>query len=495
MSGKVAIAGLYHETNTFSVKPTTIQDFKDYQFALGNDILERYRGTNTEMGGMITAAAQTDLELAPLLFAAAVPSGTITRDCYDHLCADIEDLLRQAEPIDGLLLVLHGAAVADGAEDADGYLLSRMRQMLGDERPIVATTDYHANISRLMFGTADVIVGYDSFPHVDMSERGEEAVRLLCSLMQGERMVGAFHSIPLATVPQRQASADQPMARIMERLHALEVNDGIHSGTLAMGFPYADTADIGSAVLFYGSERKQAQQAADEVAVLLWSHRTDFAPNLTPVEALSEYVGETTGGPTVLVDPADNVGGGSAGDGTAVLGELLRQNIPGAVVVLNDPAAAAQAGLAGTGGAFAGYVGAKVDKAHGDPVFIEGTVRFCGEASFTHSGSYMTGFVTSMGYCAVVATCGSHVVLTSLRTMPFDIEQLRAVGLEPTEQRIIVVKSATAWRAAYGPIAGETVFLDTPGICPSNLSRLPYRKRRRPLFPLEADASFTTRCG
>ena len=495
MSGKVALAGLYHETNTFSVKPTTLQDFKDYQFALGNDLLERYRGTNTEMGGMIAAAAQNGLQLAPLLFAAAVPSGTITRDCYDRLSADIEDLLRQAEPVDGLLLVLHGAAVAEGAEDADGGLLSRMRQLLGDGRPIVATTDYHANISQLMFATADVIVGYDSFPHVDMSERGEEAVRLLCSLMRGDRVVGAFRSIPLATVPQHQASADQPVARIMDRLHALEGNDGIRCATLAMGFPYADTADIGSAVLFYGDEPDQAQQAADEVAALLWSHRTDFASDLTSVEAISEHVGETAGGPLILVDPADNVGGGSAGDGTAVLCAILKQGIQGAVVVLNDPAAAAEAGAIGTGGAFSGHVGAKVDKAHGDPVFIEGTVRFCGEASFTHSGSYMTGFVTSMGYCAVVATGGSHVVLTSLRTMPFDIEQLRAVGLEPTEQRIIVVKSATAWRAAYGPIASETLVLDTPGICPSNLSRLPYRNRRRPLFPLEADANFTTRCG
>ena len=495
MSGKVAIAGFYHETNTFSVKPTTLQDFRDYQFALGNEMLERYQGTNTEIGGMIMAAAEQGLELAPLLFAAAVPSGTITGDCYEQLCASLERLLRQSEPVAGLLLVLHGAAVAEGAEDADGGLLHRLRAVLGEQRPIVATTDFHANISQRMFETADIIIGYDSFPHVDMAQRGAEAVSLMALLLQGGRMVGAFRSLPLVTVPQRQASSDHPVATIMERLHELEDESSISCGTLAMGFPYADTADIGSSVLFYGDDEGQVQAAADSIAALLWSHRQDFQPKLMPLETLAERIGEVSETPLILVDPADNIGGGSAGDGTAVLSAILDQRIEGAVVVINDPEAAAQAGALGVGGQFTGLVGAKVDQAHGEPVLIEGTVRFCGDATFTHSGSYMTGFVTSMGYCAVVTVGETQVVLTSLRTMPFDIEQLRAVGLEPTEQRIIVVKSATAWRAAYGPIAAETVTLDTPGICPSNLLRLPYRNRRRPLYPFESDTSFATARG
>lgn len=492
MSGKVPIAGFYHETNTFSVKPTTLQDFKDYQFALGHEMLERYQGTNTEMGGMIMAAAEQGLELTPLLFAAAVPSGTITGDCYEQLCANLESLLRQSEPVAGLLLVLHGAAVAEGTEDADGGLLLRLRAVLGMQRPVVATTDFHANLSQRMFEAADVIVGYDSFPHVDMAERGAEAVSLLASLLQGNSIVGAFRPLPLATVPQRQATSEDPLAPVMKKLHDLEDEAGISCGTLAMGFPYADTAEIGASVLFYGKDHGQVQGAADSVAELLWSHRQDFQPELTPLEALAERVEGVSETPLILVDPADNIGGGSAGDGTAVLSAILTQGIEGAVVVINDPEAAAQAGALGLGGRFSGPVGAKADRAHGEPVPIEGTVRFCGDAAFTHSGSYMTGFVTSMGYCAVVSVGGCQVVLTSLRTMPFDIEQLRAVDLEPTEQRIIVVKSATAWRAAYGPIAAETVILDTPGICPSNLRRLTYRNRRRPLYPFETDTRFAT---
>ena len=187
----------------------------------------------------------------------------------------------------------------------------------------------------------------------------------------------------------------------------------------------------------------------------------------------------------MLVDPADNIGGGSAGDGTAVLAALLDARVTGAVVVINDPVAAREASAVGIGGQFRGSVGGKIDKAHGEPVALEGTVRFCDEVSYRHSGSYMTGFITSMGCCAVIEAAGNKILLTSQRTMPFDIEQLRAVAIEPADERILVVKSATAWRAAYGPLAAHTIYLDTPGVCPSNLRRLPYRKRRRPLYPLD----------
>lgn len=497
MRGPVGIAGFYHETNTFSAEPTTLADFESYQFAAGPELIERYAGTGTELGGMIGAARDLGIGLKPLLFAAAVPSGTITRDCLDSLVAQLLARLRDAGPLAGLLLVLHGAAVAEEVDDADGHLLDRVRDALGGSCVIVATTDYHANLSVRMVGAADLIVGYDSYPHVDMAERGAEAVARLADRLDGRPAVPAFRRLPLATVPQRQPSAEQPVAGVLERLHALEAEPGMLCGTLAMGFPYADTADIGASLLFYGEDAERAGRAADEVAELLWARRFDFLPELTPLDELAGAVrraaGRGAGGPLILVDPADNVGGGSAGDGTAVLRELLRMDAAdsaGAVVVLNDPEAAALAAAAGVDGAFAAPVGGKVDDAHGPPLHLEGQVVYCGEASFRHSGSYMTGFVTSMGLTAVLAAGGVRVVLTSLRTMPFDIEQLRAVGLEPAEQRIIVVKSAIAWRAAYGPIAGATVTLDTPGICPSNLARLPYRKRRRPLFPLEADADY-----
>ena len=189
--------------------------------------------------------------------------------------------------------------------------------------------------------------------------------------------------------------------------------------------------------------------------------------------------------PLVLVDPADNVGGGSAGDGTALLAELLFAKSQGAVIVLFDPAAAALAASIGVGGRFEGSVGGRTDGEHGPPLPVSGVVAYARDTSFTHTGTYMTGFVTRMGLTAIVDVGGVRIVLTSLRTMPFDAEQLRCLGIEPLEQRIVVVKSAVAWRAAYGALAQSVEIVDTPGICPSNLRRLSYRLRPRPLSPLE----------
>jgi microcystin degradation protein MlrC len=188
------------------------------------------------------------------------------------------------------------------------------------------------------------------------------------------------------------------------------------------------------------------------------------------------------------VDPADNVGGGSAGDGTVVLDRLIRAGARGAVIVMCDPTAAAAAAKLGVGGTFSGPVGGCTDRAHGDPVTVSGRVAYAADTSFVNSGTYMTGVRTQMGLTAIVDVGGIRVVLTSLRTMPFDIEQLRCLGIEPADCRVIVVKSAIAWRAAYGAVARSVFTIDTPGICPSNLSRLSYRNRPSPVLPLDRDA-------
>jgi microcystin degradation protein MlrC len=192
----------------------------------------------------------------------------------------------------------------------------------------------------------------------------------------------------------------------------------------------------------------------------------------------------------VLVDAADNVGGGSAGDGTVVLDALVRAGARDAVVVIVDPEAVAIAEAAGEGGAFEGLVGGKTDDRHGAPVRLRGHVRRIVNGRYTHRGSYMTGSVTTMGRTAVVDVDGIALVLTSLRTMPFDAGQLRSLAIDPAQQRIIVVKSAVAWRAAFGDVARRVIVVDTPGVCASNLGRFDYLRRPQPLYPFESEFAF-----
>ncbi len=487
---RVALLGFYHETNTFSRARTGLDLFHAYQYAEGEDLVERYRGTGTEPGGVIDGAEEQGFELVPILFAAAVPSGPITTGCFEEIIARCEAGLAAAGPLDGVVVVLHGAAASESEPDADGTLLQAVRRAAGPAMPIVATLDFHANVSEKLVQAANAITGYRTYPHVDMADRGREAIRLLGRLLGGEELHGVHVKLPLLTVPQCQATDDEPMRSLMGVCERVSAGAGIVSASVLMGFAYADCKDLGASVLVYADSAAAAQTGASEIAGAIWSRREEFVPELMPVADISRLAGEGADVPVVLLDPADNVGGGSAGDGTDILAELIATDIKDAVIVICDPDAVQVAAKAGVGGEFDGDVGARTDDLHGVPVRVTGKITYLRDTNFTHSGSYMTGFVTRMGLTAIVDTGATRVVLTSLRTMPFDIEQLRSVGIEPKEQRVIVAKSAIAWRAAYGDVARSVFTIDTPGICTSNVERLDYRLMPRPMFPLDAEATF-----
>lgn len=483
---RVALIGFYHETNSFSRAHTSLDLFRSYQLAEGAEIVARYRNTGTEPGGVIAGAEAERFDLIPILFAAAVPFGPITDECFDDITSRCRAGLRDAGALDGVIVILHGAASTQSEVDADGALLRMIRNDVGANIPIVATLDFHANVSRAMVDAADAMTGYRTYPHRDMAERGREATALLAMLIRGERLHKAHVKLPLLTVPQCQATDDEPMLGLMATRDRIAALPGIASVSVLMGFAYSDCAHLGASIVAYAVSQAAADSAAADLAREIWARREAFVPVLEPVSAIGDLTGPDAAVPVVLLDPADNVGGGSAGDGTAILAELLAAGTHGAVVVICDPIAAQHAAEAGIGGAFRGEVGARGDDLHGAPIHLEGRVAYARDSDFRHSGSYMTGFVSRMGLTAIIDTGGTKVVLTSLRTMPFDIEQLRSVGIEPGEQRVLVVKSAIAWRAAYGPVARTIVTVDTPGICTSNVRRLDYRMIPRPMFPLDA---------
>ena len=366
MPWRIAVGGIWHETNTFAPGHTGIGAFREYQYAVGEEVLSRYAGTNTELGGMIGVADELGLELVPTIYAGAVPSGTITRDALERLCGELRTRLRGANSVDGVLVVLHGAAVAEGVDDADAHVLAVIREVLGPTVPVAGTFDFHANLSATMVSLADVLVGYDTYPHVDMAERGREAALLLARILEtGRRPVCTLRKVPLVTVPQVQATETEPMRGVMALLAKVERWPALWCASIAMGFPYADVPELGASVLAYGESEDATRTAADTLAYAIWERRDRFVPDLVPVEAAVAEALAARETPVVLVDAADNVGGGSTGDGTVVLDALIRAGARGAVVVIADPEAVAIAEAAGDGGAFDGLVGGKTDDQHG----------------------------------------------------------------------------------------------------------------------------------
>lgn len=489
---RIAIGGIWHETNTFASDVTQFCDFESYQFALKDQIIDCYANTNTELGGMISEADKVGLDLIPTLFAAAVPSGIIEQNSFMRLVDELIELIRRALPLDGVALALHGAAASENHDDADAYILQQIRQVVGTQIPIVATFDYHANLSQIMVQSASALIGYDTYPHVDMADRGVESIRMISRLISEKSTLHcAFRKLPLLTSPLKQQTDETPMLEVMHRLHELETDSAIACASVAMGFPYSDVAHLGASVVVYGHNMAAVNAGADSVAAQLWDSRLEFHDDILSVEESVKIASASEEFPVVIVEPADNIGGGSAGDGTGVLRELLKVKADRSVIVVCDPEAVSMAEQAGVGEEFVALIGGKSDNQHGAPVKATVTVKSIANGEYVHKGSYMTGYITSMGRTAVVKSDGVQVVLTSKRSMPFDSEQLRCLGIEPEEQKIIVVKAAIAWKAAYGDIARRVLIVDTPGVCAAELARLNYRKRPKPLYPLEQDASYS----
>jgi microcystin degradation protein MlrC len=487
---RFAVGGLMHETHTFSNVRTYAEPF---QLREGEAILD-LAGTNASIGGAIDGCRTAGVEIVPLVYGFAIPAGYVDREVYEALASRLIDRLATAGDVEGVVLTLHGAMVVDGIDDAELDILERVRAVVGPTLPVAVTLDFHANTSRSLTELATLIVGYDTYPHVDPGERAIEAVQLLVRTVRGEIVpTMGFAAPPLMPVPQAQMTGREPFASLFVHVHELEAAGTALSITLAGGFAYSDVPMAGlSVTVVTDNDPVRAQTLANEIAAMAWDLREQMVVTNVPVpEAVATAIAEPTG-PVVLVDVGDNIGGGTPGDGTVVLAELLRQDAQRAVVVIADAEAAAQAGAAGVGSEVDLLVGGKVDRLHGDPVRMQGVVRSLHDGQWVHEGPENAGVPVDSGPTAVVVAGGVTVVLTSLKTMPGDQQQLKSVGIEPTEQHILVMKSAIRWRGGFEGITTRSIDLDTSGLGSVNLATFPYQRIRRPIFPLDPETSWSS---
>ena len=489
VAARIGIGGVWHETNSFARGQTELDDFFAFQYAEGREAFrDTYEGTRTEIGGALAACRGLGQEAVPLLAAAALPGAVVSAAARTALWEMLLSRLEEALPLAGIVLTLHGAMVAEDIGDPESDLVGAVRRLAGDI-PIVVTLDLHANPGGQLFAAANAVAGYDTYPHVDQFERGHEAVELVTRLLQpGRRACLAWRRLPLLTCPLGQGSADEPTRGLLALAHRLEEQPQIDCATLLPGYPYADVEELGYTVVVCGTDQAAVEGGADELAEAVWEARGTFCRGLlTPEEAVEKALSEAEG-PVVLADVSDNVGGGTPGDGTAILAALLEAGAEDAVVVLCDPEAvrACQtADSAGAGRTVELEVGGKWDDQHGSPVAVRGELVRVEETRYRRSGSFHTGMEIDMGLCAVLNVGGVGLVLTSRRVLPFDADHLRAAGIDLERQRILVTKSAVAWRAAFGEVASRVYHVDGPGICTCRLSSFDYQRVRRPIVPLD----------
>lgn len=486
---RIAIGGFFHESNTFCQPLTELADYERTRLYRGAEMLAPLRGTDTEIGGFLTGAEELGFEVVPTYYAWAWPAGPLTDDCFRTILDRVKAEVEAAGPVDGVLFQLHGAMVTQSEDDPDGTILAEVRSCLPPGVPLVATFDLHANLSPLMVSSCDALIGYDTYPHVDLHDRGREAAGLIVRMLREEvRPTMALSKPPLMPHIVRQRTADGPMAELIALAQEAEQQPGVLSVSVSAGFAYADVPRMGMGILaITDGDPELAAEIAESLAEEAWSRREQFTKTLPDAEeairlALSY---DPAAGPVVLADVADNVGGGSPGDGTVLLAELLRQEAKGALVLIADAEAVHACLQAGVRETVTLSVGGKVDRLHGEPVTVTGQVRALTDGVFRNRGPMRDGLVDDQGRTAVVDVDGITLVLTERKQPMWNLQQLRSCGIEPTELRIIVCKGAIAHRAAYLPIAQQMLEVETPGSCSGDVRRFDYHHIRRPLYPID----------
>lgn len=500
MTIRIVTGGISQETNTFQWEQTTLADFQKGSSRIdrGEEILA-LDGTGTIYGGIVAEARRQGVELIPTTFGRAVPGGRVSREAFETMRDEIIEGIRAALPVDGVLVGIHGAMALEHNDDGEGPLLTAIREVVGPEIPIVAPLDLHTNLSDEMMEQADAFVGYKHYPHIDTPETGARAMEILIATIKGEiTPVMAYTRVPLIAPNQSMVTTWQSaLKQVIDRANELEQEPGVVAATVLGGFPFSDVPFTGVAMIVVtDNDHALAQRYADELAQMAWDLREEFTIHPTPIaDAIAEAMAGEPGSVYVLADISDSGASGTAGDGTAALRGLLEANARSAAVAqIMDRAAVDACIAAGVGSEVTLTVGGKHDGLHGEPVEVTGKVRLIHEGSFEMGGVMGRGTRSSRGKTVVLELNGPggiELQLTELRGHPNDLNFFRAFGIEPTERRILVLKSAAHFRAAFEPIATKVIEIDAPGISSPNLHSFPYQRLRRPIYPLDPDLGWS----
>jgi microcystin degradation protein MlrC len=495
---RYAVGTFSLECNSFSPEKTTLDYFaKNGYLVYGEAIRTHHRGMRNELAGFLDVCDRTGIEAVPTCAAWAIPHGVVERSAYDTVKRELLARIGQAGGVDGVYLCLHGSMIVDGLDDPEGDLLEAVRGRIG-AAPLVASLDFHGNVTRRIATHADIVVGYNSFPHTNLFEVGQKAATL-ARRYHGRTadLRRIFIKIPMIVPMARMTIVgNEPMVRIIRELERLEGEDGMLALSAYGVQCWLDIDEMGCSLLgVVRNDRTEfAVRELSRLAREFWDLRRTFLdfPFYSPEAAIREGL-TCPEQPIVLNEPADNVGAGSTGDSTYVLEALLKLNVTTpSILSIVDPEAVDAAVRAGVGNTLEMPIGGKLNQRFSRPIPVRGTVRTIFDGRYRYAGPMFHGVETSMGRTAVleINSC-IFVQLSELPVWTIDPEHYRCVGLVPERMKFIGVKSQGSFKAAYEGLAKRVLYLDTPGISGSNLRRLPFTKiDRECTYPWKEELAF-----
>ncbi len=491
----IAVGGMQHETNTFA---PTRAEFGAFErgggwpgLQRGEGLFEAVVGANIPAAGAIDALRAAGHRLVPLTWAAASPSAQVTDDAFERVAGDLVERLAQAGAVDGVYLDLHGAMVTESHDDGEGELLRRVRAVVGERVPIVASLDLHANVTRAMVEHADALSIYRTYPHVDMALTGARAAGLLSTMLAtGQRFAKRLRQFDYLTGIPSQCTLIEPAAGLYALLERIEQRSGV-ALSFATGFPMADFHECGMSAIACGRDAAATEAALGELAGAIVDAEREFALELlSPDDAVQRAIARgAPGAPVVLADTQDNPGAGGNGDTTGLLAALLARRAQDAVLgLLNDPASALRAHEAGIGATLEFALGETSGVPGRAPLRGRFSVEALSDGRFTCTGPMFRNFRMTLGPMAVLRQGGVRVVLSTNKCQAADQQMFRHLGVEPATQRIVALKSSVHFRADFQPIAREVLVVRAPGPALADPADFPWRRLRpglrlRPLGP------------
>jgi len=490
----VLSAEFAHETNTFSQVHTGYDRFLARSGCLQGDAAIAARGhANTELGGFLEVAQAQGWRLIHVLSASANPGGPVTEDAFERLAGPIVEAARtHRDSLHGIALGLHGAMVTTVHDDGEGELLRRLRAVVGPDLPIAITLDLHANVTRAMCALANIIVSYKTYPHVDMRIAGRHAAGILHRAMTGAiRPVTLQARLPMLGETTGGRTDKGPMLDWLAQARAMEAGDPqVFAVSLNAGFAHADIPEVGPSVLVTCEGDLPRHQAfAEQLADAMWEARFAQLTEYLSVEAAAARCAAwpADNRPLVVADYSDNPGGGAYGDAPALLRALLEAGVQQACFgPMVDPAVAAQLQDVPVGTEVDVLLGGKTDPRFGGPPLpVRGTLRWRGEGLYTGDGPMIGGQQRNWGPTAVLQVEGVAVLVVTNAAQMWDLQQFKTFGIDPQAHRVVALKSAQHFRAAFEPISGAVIVCDSGALCGPDYRILPYRRVPRPVFPLD----------
>ncbi|WP_413299027.1 M81 family metallopeptidase [Bacillus sp. 1P10SD] len=486
---RVGIAFFYHESHSFAPLKTDIEAFYNEGYFKGEEIFSAYTGTKTEVGGFLDVLTKEEqIQVVPLLCAAATPAGPVTNEAYQLIEKEMLTELEKAGNLDGLLLALHGAMVVEDLFDPEENLLREIRKITGNDISIATTLDMHANVSARMLEHTPYHFGFKTYPHVDMYNQGVNAAKLLLEvLLEQKKYVASFIKLPMMPPSINMRTVEGPMHHLIELALKLEGEPSIINASVFGGFPYSDIPMVGASVLVIANDKSSADKAASKLANKFWELRNEFIMRLPTVkEGMNQALSLKEEKPIVLADISDNPLSCGSGDTTLLLKEFINMNQPHTLFGgLTDPESIERCQKAGVGNMVMLDLGGKTSPEFGRPVQVRAKVLALSDGVFYNSGPFNQHLRMDVKGAAYIKAGEVDILLIGRPMSANDPEMFRHIGIEPTAYSILGLKVKNHFRAAFDPLISKVIYVDAPGVASNDLQHFSYKNIPEKIWPLK----------